>query len=129
MGETMLTMRIDESIKKKFLSKAQVEYGSGTRCLRKFIEAYTKDSFYINDDAVNLLLISVQGLHGYLNNMNQAVKKLHLSGELDPEFTPEFVKRVHLEIENVIRAFKSTVEIDTDRICSLLDMYRIDDGV
>jgi hypothetical protein len=120
-------MRLERDIKDKFLKKAQEEFGSGTRCLRKFIEAYSKDSFYVNDDAVNLLLVAVQGLHTYLNNVNQVAKKLNATDELDARFTPEFVGHIHNEVANVVQAFKSVVQIDTDRINSLIDVYRCDE--
>jgi hypothetical protein len=125
MTNSRINIRLDQKKKDRFMRKATAEFGSGTRCLKKFIEAYSKDSFYISDDAVNLLLISVQGLHTYLNNLNQVAKKLNSTGELDDRFTPEFVEHIHTEIANVIVAFKSVVEIDTDRIKDLTDVYRV----
>jgi hypothetical protein len=126
MKETTLKLRIEPELKKVFLSKATAEYGSGTRCLRKFIEAYTKDTFYISDKAAGLLVVAVQGLHAYTNNVNQIAKKFHTMEELDPRFTSEFVEQIHDEIVVVIKAFKSVVEIDTDRINSLIESYQED---
>jgi hypothetical protein len=127
MKETTLKLRIEPELKKIFLSKATAEYGSGTRCLRKFIEAYTKETFYISERSAGLLVIAVQGLHTYTNNVNQIAKKFHTIDELDPRFTPEFVEQIHHEVVNVIKAFHSVIEIDTDRINALLDVYKVNE--
>lgn len=128
MKESILKLRIDPKLKADFLTKSTAEFGSGTRCLKKFVEAYTKDTFYISDKAAGLLIVAVQGLHTYTNNVNQVAKKFHSIEELDERFTPEFVEHIHVEITKVIKAFKSVVEIDTDRITSLIEIYKKDES-
>lgn len=114
-------IRIDSEVKKKFMLKTQNEFGSATRCLLKFIEAYNQDTFYANEQAVGMCYMALQSLHSYTNNINQITKKLHSIGSLDPMFTPEYLASFRDENIRFIKAFRDVVTIDTLRMYELMN--------
>lgn len=122
-----LVVKLDDELHARFTGKAITEYGSYSRLIKKFVSAYTEETFFADDRSVGSLYRAVNSLYSFTNNLNQMTKKLHSKGELDPRFTPEYLAGIRGEIKDVVEAFREVVETDTRKMNKLMERYEIDD--